>query len=100
MCTHSIDDLLPHAPLHCSYCGDGQGFIENKPEDYSQDWRGLIELLDDVDLKALAEKVKHALQLHVHVYNLLFLIHLWVFIHYCRAITKINSSYPARMRKG
>ena len=30
MCTHSIDDLLPHAPLHCmcSYRGDGQVFIQ------------------------------------------------------------------------
>ena len=36
-------------------------FINQKPEDYSQDWRGLIELLEDVDLKALAERVKHAL---------------------------------------
>ena len=36
-------------------------FIEQKPEDYSQDWRGLIELLEDADLTALAERVKHAL---------------------------------------
>ena len=32
-----------------------------KPEDYSQDWDGVIELLDDVDLQTLAEDVKHAL---------------------------------------
>ena len=33
MRTHSIDDLLPHAPLHCAATGgDGQGFIiDNKP---------------------------------------------------------------------
>ena len=36
-------------------------FINKKPEDYSQDWNGLIELLDDVGLKTLAENVKHAL---------------------------------------
>ena len=36
-------------------------FINQKPEDYSQDWRGLIKLLDNVDLKALAEKITNAL---------------------------------------
>ena len=36
-------------------------FINQKPEDYSHNWRGLIELLDDVDLKTLAEKIKCAL---------------------------------------
>ena len=36
-------------------------FINMKPEDYSHDWRGLIKLLNNVDLKTLAEKVKHAL---------------------------------------
>lgn len=36
-------------------------FINKKPQDYSQDWNGLIELLNDVELDALAEEVKHAL---------------------------------------
>ena len=36
-------------------------FINNKPGDYSQDWSGLIALLNDVDLETLAEKVKNAL---------------------------------------
>ena len=36
-------------------------FINQEPEEYSHNWRGLIELLEDVDLTALAEKVKHAL---------------------------------------
>ena len=36
-------------------------FISKKPQGYTQDWNGLIELLDDVDLETLAEKVKHAL---------------------------------------
>ena len=35
-----------------------ENFINKKPTDYSQDWSGLIELLDNVDLEALAEKVK------------------------------------------
>ena len=38
-----------------------ENFINKKPTDYSQDWSGLIELLDNVDLEALAEKVKNAL---------------------------------------
>jgi hypothetical protein len=36
-------------------------FIENKPQDYSQDWSGLIEVLDDVGLETLAEDVKKTL---------------------------------------
>ena len=38
-------------------------FINKKPLGYTQDWNGLIELLDDIDLEPLAEKVKHALSL-------------------------------------
>ena len=38
-----------------------EGFIERPPEKYSQDWSGLIELLDDVELKSLAEKISNAL---------------------------------------
>ena len=36
-------------------------FINKKPQRYTQNWNGLIELLEDVDLETLAEKVKHAL---------------------------------------
>ena len=36
-------------------------FINKKPQRYTQDWNGLIELLDDVDLETLAESVRHAL---------------------------------------
>ena len=36
-------------------------FINKKPHKYTQDWKGLIELLVDVDLKTLAEEVEHAL---------------------------------------
>ena len=50
----------PHECLRQTFIDD---FINIKPEDYSQDWRGLIELtmLEDVDLKTLAEKLKLAL---------------------------------------
>ena len=36
-------------------------FINKKPQKYTQNWNGLIELLDDVDLETLAEKIKDAL---------------------------------------
>ena len=47
----------PHDCLRQALIDD---FINKKPADYSQDWRGLIKLLDNVDLEALAEKVKYA----------------------------------------
>ena len=37
-------------------------FINKKPRKYSQDWNGILELLDDVELETLAEKVKYALK--------------------------------------
>ena len=36
-------------------------FIDKKPQKYSQNWKGLIELLDDVGLERFAKEVKHAL---------------------------------------
>jgi hypothetical protein len=36
-------------------------FIENKPQNYSQDWSGLIEVMDDVGLETLAEDMKKML---------------------------------------
>jgi hypothetical protein len=51
-------------------CGDPneclkQTFIDHlinkKPRGYTQDWNGLIELLDDVSLETLAKNIKHAL---------------------------------------
>ena len=38
-------------------------FISKKPHGYTQDWNGLIELLDDVDLETLAKNVRHTLSL-------------------------------------
>ena len=48
------DDCLREVLIKC--------FIENKPQNYSQDWRGLIEVLDDVGLEALAEDVRKCLR--------------------------------------
>jgi hypothetical protein len=36
-------------------------FINKKPQGYTQDWNGLVELLDDIELETLAESVRHAL---------------------------------------
>ena len=36
-------------------------FIDKKPQKYSQDWKGLIELLDDVGLETLAKEVEYTL---------------------------------------
>lgn len=38
-----------------------ENFISKKPHGYSQDWNGMVELLDDVGLETLAENVQHAL---------------------------------------
>ena len=38
-------------------------FINNKPDNYTNDWAGLIELLDDVRLSDLSAKVREAVPL-------------------------------------
>ena len=37
-----------------------EDFIDNAPKNYSHNWRGLIELLKDVNLTTLAERVERA----------------------------------------
>ena len=48
----------PHECLRRTFIDD---FLNKKPGRYSQDWNGLIELLENVELEVLAEKVKCAL---------------------------------------
>ena len=38
-------------------------FINNKPDNYSHDWNGIVELLDDVGLGVLSKQVEEAVQL-------------------------------------
>lgn len=38
-----------------------ENFINNEPEDYRQDWSGLIELLGDAVGEVLAEEVEYAI---------------------------------------
>ena len=37
-------------------------FIDKKPQKYSQDWSGLIELLDDIGLEVVAKEVEQAIK--------------------------------------
>ena len=39
-----------------------ENFISKRPQRHTQNWNGLIELLDDVGLETLAKNIKHALK--------------------------------------
>ena len=57
-----LEQKYPNAdPYECLRHIVIENFISKKPQGYSQDWNGLIELLDDVDLGNLVEKIKYAL---------------------------------------
>ena len=56
-----LDLQYPGNPLECLRQTLIDDFLNKKPTGYSQDWSGLIELLENNDLVTLAEKVKHAL---------------------------------------
>ena len=43
-----------------------RNFIDKKPHKYSQDWNGLIELLDDVGLETIAKEVEYVLKSFTH----------------------------------
>ena len=53
-CQNDPEECLRQVLIH--------NFIDKKPEHYSQDWNGLIELLDDVGLETIAKEVEHALK--------------------------------------
>ena len=59
--TSVIEQKCRGDPSECLKETFAEYFINKKPKDYSQDWDGVIELLDDVGLEALAEEVNHAL---------------------------------------
>ena len=56
-----LEQQFPGNPRECLRQTFIDDFLNKKPAGYSQDWSGLIDLLDNVDLETLAEKVKHAL---------------------------------------
>ena len=59
--TIMLEDKCRGDPKECLKRTFIDYFINKKPQGYTRDWNGLIELLDDVNLEILAEKVKHAL---------------------------------------
>ena len=56
-----LEDEHPGRPHDCLQQTLIDDFIIKKPADFSHNWSGLIELLDNVDLEELAERVKYAL---------------------------------------
>ena len=60
--TTVLEQKCQNDPEECLRQVFVHNFIDKKPEDYSQDWKGLIELLDDVGLETFAKEVEHALK--------------------------------------
>ena len=56
-----LEQQHPGDPFECLRQTFIDEFLDKKPENYSQNWSGLIELLDDIGLVTLVHKVKHAL---------------------------------------
>ena len=56
-----LEQRFQNNPNECLRQTLVDNFINKQPVAYSQDWSGLIELLVDVDLETLANKIKHAL---------------------------------------
>ena len=59
--TIKLEDLCRGDPNECLKRTFIDYFINKKPQGYTRDWNGLIELLDDIKLQTLAEEVKYAL---------------------------------------
>jgi hypothetical protein len=59
--TSKLEDKHRGDPNECLKRTFVDYFISKKPQRYTQDWNGLIELLEDIDLETLAENVKRAL---------------------------------------
>ena len=58
---HQTSEKYQGDPKECLRQVLINNFIDKKPQNYSQDWKGLIELLDDVGLETLAKEVEYAL---------------------------------------
>ena len=59
--TTVLEQKCPNDPEECLRQTLIESFINKKPKNYTQDWNGLIELLDDVSLETLVKKVNDAL---------------------------------------
>jgi hypothetical protein len=58
-----LEMKYPRDPKECLRQVFIHNFIEGKPQRYSQDWNGLIELLDDIELEKLAEELRYVISL-------------------------------------
>ena len=61
-----LEQECPKDPNECLRQLFIHNFIDKKPLNYSQDWSGLIELLDDIGLEAFAKEVEHAIKSFTH----------------------------------
>ena len=59
--TNALEKQYQGDPNECLRQVFIHSFINKKPVNYSQDWNGIIELLDDIDLETAAKEVEHAL---------------------------------------
>ena len=59
--TSILEQKYQNDPNECLRQVFIHNFINKKPHNYTQDWSGLIELLDDIDLETVAKEVEHAL---------------------------------------
>ena len=59
--TSVLDEKYRGNSMDCLRQALNDNFINKKPQKYSQEWEGLIELLKDVGLQTLAKKVKEAI---------------------------------------
>jgi hypothetical protein len=64
--TNVLEQKCQNDPNECLRQVFIHNFIDKKPLNYSQDWKGLIELLDDVGLETAAKEVEHALKSFTH----------------------------------
>ena len=59
--THVLEEKFRGDSNECLKQTFIEYFINKKPQGYTQDWNGLIELLKDVKLETLAKDIKPAL---------------------------------------
>ena len=60
--TSKLEDKYRGDPNECLRQTFINYFIDKKPQGYTQDWNGVIELLDDVGLQTIAGDVRYAVK--------------------------------------
>ena len=61
--TTVLEQKCSNDPEECLRQTLVENFINKTPKKYTQDWNGLIELLDDVNLETLSKRVKDAVSM-------------------------------------